>query len=178
MDSRENILLWKNSKLRIFIFIKDMQSLEKWLEQAKYVTIADIEKLEYGTKKQFLCLEKNYYRKITYAKLEDIFKGNIILQYSHLADLAGTVKWTDDTSPKEFEFHIECVPDFWFPLCKGTLPDFNVPPFLNLPNFQTDWKNYPKNTRIGWRGPIIDWDDVQNSPEPMNIAVRHYQRGR
>jgi hypothetical protein len=110
-------------------------------EKERHITIADIEKLKYGEKRIFRCVDKKY--------------PPIILNYSHLINLIGRIQWTKGFPPKEFEFHIECVPNFWFPLSGGKLPNFNVPGIFNLTDFKTDWKDYPKNTRIGWRGPII-----------------------
>ena len=106
-----------------------MVSLEEWLENINFVTIEDIEKLEYGDTKKFLCIDKRFYERFypTHrVPADEFFSENITFEYSHLAHLVGLIQFTEELGYKEFEFHLECVPDFWFPLCGGKLPNFTA----------------------------------------------------
>ena len=70
---------------------------------------------------------------------------------------------------KPFEFDIEYLEGNWYPLTDGYLPPKDPQGFAKL-NFKTKkhWKEFPKTTRVGWRGPMIKWDDLDKLP---NIII-------
>ena len=149
-----------------------MLNLYDWLDQAEYLTIKDIEKMKYGECKKLLCINKNFYdllpNKIkTPISIEELFGfSDVVCTYTHSDNLKGHLQWYfPSIEMKNFEFHIECIPNFFFRLSDGYLPDFNVPGVFDFKDFKTYWKDYPKETRLGWREPMIDWEKVKKYPK-------------
>lgn len=54
-----------------------------------------------------------------------------------------------------FTFDIEYKKDNWYPLVNGYLPEKDS---------QKHWSEFPKNTHIGARGPMIKWKDLVKLP--------------
>ena len=87
------------------------------------------------------------------------------MEYTHNRNLKGHIKWLNFCSDEmDFEFHIEVLKNRWYPLINGKLPPFLNKIFKVDKNIETNLYNYDKNTNIGWRGPMLLWSDVLNSP--------------
>ncbi len=167
-------------------------SLEKWIKYMKpsYLKIGDIKSLKKGDKLHLLCLDRNVYDLADSSQnknsrmAEDFFKNNYQLIYTHSQDLEGYVEWigisesdsdSDSDSDNEslnktnlvtnFTFDLNYMEGCWYPLKNGRLPDRDPQGFATI-NSETEklWSNYPDNTFIGWRGPMINFKDLANSP--------------
>jgi hypothetical protein len=73
----------------------------------------------------------------------------------HRGGLQGTILFkypnSDLETPQDFEFDIEYEPDHWFPLKDG--------------KYQGRlWSTWPSNTRIGWRGPMLKKEVLEQLP--------------
>ena len=72
-------------------------------------------------------------------------------------------KWQNNTEEAlNFEFEIEYKKNNWYPLINGTLPAEDEQGFSQLLGIEKNWSEFPKKTHIGWRGPIILWNDLKH----------------
>ena len=150
-------------------------NIENWLEfmSPDYLKIKDIVKMEPGQKETFLCIDRNFYELIYSNETGKIytpgefFKSNYIIEYTHDYNLHGTAVWIDkDISSEPFNFHINYYKQNWYPLDNnGYLPSNDPQGFVSFePQRKKYWEDFPNNTLIGWRGPMINWKHVLNSP--------------
>jgi len=152
-------------------------SVDDWIKHmsSQFITINDIKKLQQNDKIKFLCLDRNVYDLCDWNSKGDIknpelfFGNNYTFEYTHYENLKGSAKWNfqnDDENPVPFEFEIEYKQDHWYPLTDGNLPEKDCQGFFKFPkNMKKDWKEYPPNTCIGWRGPMLLWNTVKNGPQ-------------
>jgi len=158
--------------------VPDLDGLElgKWIEDTKpfHLRINDVMDFKEGQEIMFLVMDRNLYD----IACED--DGNILFQpkhffglntatYTHSRDLKGTIvyHWAQENSPEyPFEFEIEYAPGNWYPLTDGHLPARDpqeMAPFdYDEPKPYTD---FPVDTRLGWRGPMMKWDDLDIQPD-------------
>ena len=149
--------------------------LDKWIDHMtnKFITIKNISLMNKNEKKTFLCLDRNMYDLCSdnFNKGEfiatEFFKKNYILDYIHNDNLTGIGKMKNiDINYSIFNFDINYEYDYWYPLDNnGFLPNYDHQGFFNLNNVKKDWKKYPLNTLLGWRGPMLQWQDVENAPK-------------
>jgi len=125
-----------------------------------HLTINDITKLDSNKKIKILCIDRNIYDLIDMNKSNKSYKINKFFEnayqgiYIHDNNLQGMFLFNNDTEPQNFEFHIEWIPDHWYPLRNGILKSDEQ--FTFPVEFEgKSWKEFPLNTRIGWRGPMI-----------------------
>ena len=81
-----------------------------------------------------------------------------------MASLDGKIKhqWQNNNEePYNFEFEIEYKKNNWYPLTNGILPAEDEQGFSELLGEDKSWSEFPKSTHIGWRGPMILWDDLK-----------------
>lgn len=78
---------------------------------------------------------------------------------------------------RPFEFDIEYQKGNWFPLTNGMLPAKDPQGFANF-RFQKpkSWKEFPKTTHVGYRGPMIKWDDLDKLPNIIMTLDDEYQQ--
>ena len=163
-----------------------------------YLTIEDIINMEPGDKISLLCLDRNVYDFVSDYKSGEVmspeifFKDNYQLTYTHSHDLQGFVKWnysgessdsdsdsvySDHTDTDDervgimtiFEFDIKYADTCWYPLKDGKLPNRDPQGFAKI-NDETIkyWKDYPINTHIGWRGPMVPMKYLKDAPKVYN----------
>jgi hypothetical protein len=74
----------------------------------------------------------------------------------------------DGTDPNpyqyDFEFDIEYKDDSWYPLENGLLPSLPKTGTGLLDGRYKKWNELPKDTCVGWRGPMILWNDLDTLP--------------
>jgi len=148
--------------------------INNWVEhmQNKFVTIKDIVNMKQNDTETFLCLDRNMYDLFNphFNKGEipakQFFKENYIIDYIHNSNLNGLAFWkgiSENYVP--FYFQLNYKDNDWYPLDKnGYLPDSDPQEFVNLTGVNKYWKDYPETTLVGWRGEMINWKDVCNSP--------------
>jgi hypothetical protein len=151
-------------------------NINVWLEmmRPKYLTIKDILNMDPGQKETFLCIDRNFYDLIDHNSIGEILppieflKNNYIYEYTHDHDLHGTTIWK--TNPPEdisepFNFDINYYGEMWYPLNdEGCLPYRDSQGLFSFATIKRDYKEYDDDTLIGWRGPMINMNDVINSP--------------
>ena len=162
-------------------------TLNKLLENKKdkHLNISDIEKMKSGDKIKLLCIDRNFYDLIDHnlnqppSKPEDFFEFNYKIEYSHDKDLIGLSKWDYGGEPTSnsdsdnghndeipFTFDLNYKDESWYPLnSMGYLPEKDPQGYCNFKGVELNYKNYPTNTRIGWRGPMLKWNDVINGDD-------------
>jgi len=151
--------------------------------------ISDITKLQPGDKMDVLVLDRNVWDIALNKKINKpgvSYNSEIFFQqnsgtYVHNKDLSGKMVfcWDDDEDEDEnnfnhnFEFDIEYKPNKWYPLKNGVLPDKDPSGFCEFP-WQTEqhWTNFPVDTKIGYRGPMIPWSKLK---EMSNIYWKNEQ---
>lgn len=166
IDKNDNVVNLEKS-LDLWSWILHMRN--------KCLTIQDILEMKKGDTIKLLCLDRNVgdfadNYELSAEKASEFFKDNYIITYRHNKDLQG--EWffhnhLHDDGFDNFEFHIEYKTGCWYPLTEGRLPDTDPQGFSDInKNTKKDWKEYPTDTHIGWRGPMVRWDIVENDDTP------------
>ena len=135
---------------------------------------------------------------VTTIPVVDFFKHGYQLTYRHRRDLEGTACWNCDSDSdsssydsqysdpgcknndktntnknpigRHFSFDIEYKKNCWYPLENGKLPIKDPQEFAKFNhNTISYWKDYPETTRIGWRGPMINFKHLTNAPELLSF---------
>ena len=145
--------------------------ISEWINimKHKYITIKDIEKLNKGDCIKLLAIDRNFYDLIDCNKdgvetTPEIFlQDNYIFEYTHNNGLNGMIRWVKEEIINNFNFDINYNNDYWYPLNnEGELPEEDTQRLFSLKNIKKNYKEYPEETLIGWRGPMLLWDDVIN----------------
>ena len=145
--------------------------INSWLNimKDKYITIKDIEKLNKGDCVKLLAIDRNFYDLIDNNETgiempPDIFlQDNYIFEYTHNNKLNGMIRWIKEENINNFNFDINYNNDYWYPLNnEGELPEEDPQRLFSLKNIKKNYKEYPEETLIGWRGPMLLWEDVIN----------------
>ena len=154
---------------------------------ANSLTIADIMALTPGDKIKVITLDRNvldtnlgynvegvlYSAKKFFKRSKAIYTfkppENSVSGSTSQVRLVGDIIFSPNDDPiknKGFEFDIEWSPDNWYPLENGLLPAADWQGFSRFtPETIRDWRDYPTNTRIGWRGPMILWSKLKHLPQ-------------
>ena len=143
--------------------------IEDWLKQMEpfFITIKDVKNMENNEKNKFLCICRNFYDFMPEVKKEEaleaseLFKNNYKIYYIHDCDLKGKKYNKEKEKYDDFEFHIEYTKDYWYPLKDGKLPLKDPQGIYNLSPVKKNWSEYDDNTKVGWRGPILNWKYVE-----------------
>ena len=148
---------------------------EDWIQQieSKSLRIKDITELKAGTVLKLLVIDRNALERgvrdntpNTVYEPEEFFKTSFAM-YKHDTDLKGKILFGgDDGKFQDFEFDLylseaQC----WYPLKNQSIPakdeqgyfDFN----FGKPKYYSE---FDKNTEVGWRGPMIMWEELKNMP--------------
>ena len=150
-----------------------MQSIHinEWLNimKHKYITIKDIEKLNEGECIKLLAIDRNFYDLIdnnedgVSTPPEIFLQDNYIFEYTHNNGLNGTIRWIKEERIDNFNFHINYNNYDWYPLNnEGKLPEDDPQGLFSFKDIKKNYREYPKDTLIGWRGPMLLWEDVIN----------------
>jgi hypothetical protein len=137
------------------------------------LTINDIITLEKGFKLKVLCMHRNIWDLTLKDDImgkslspEDFFKNESAV-YVHEENLKGVIIGKDWDIPN-FEFCIEYKHHCWYPLKNGLLPASDPQGFSQFPwNDEKSWDSFPTNTKLGYRGFMIRWDDLAKLPNIM-----------
>jgi hypothetical protein len=157
---------------KIKLLNQEGYEIDKWIEQYRkyWITIKDIEKLKPNEKIKLLVLDRNVYdsldkfKKGQLYKPEKFFVNNSAIYWKNNNDsLSGKIKykWQKGSEPAyDFEFDIEYKKNSWYPLINGILLARDHQGFLELLGKDKNWLEFPKSTHIGWRGPMIMWNNL------------------
>lgn len=147
--------------------------VKKWLQRTsnKSLTIKDIRKLKKGDIIKMVVFDRNLYDTLDYSTKPNTlytpqyFFRKSIVKYTHNKDLTGKLQFVHNTSIDDFEFDIEFKPNNWYPLTNGILPKKDSQGFIKLLGKDKKWQDFSENTRIGWRGHMIQLDIVKKLPK-------------
>ena len=145
-----------------------------WLKksESKCLKISDIMKLTTGQKISVVSfhrntgdrsLESDINHRGCAIKPERFFR-NMIADYRHIKNMEGTLYFKNDGDNNEwpFELEVEYKPGFWYPLKDGYLPARDPQNIFGvLLGRKVHWKDLPKNTHVGFRGPMILLENVK-----------------
>ena len=146
-------------------------NIRTWMNNKDlHLTIKDIENLSIGDELVILCIDRNFMDCIAnnYGQRPMVaahfFNESYILTYKHEQDLHGKVKFRNlSTEFRDFNFDLEFKKDNWYPLNDlGFLPEADQQGLMNFIGCERDYRNYPDNTRIGWRGPMVIWSTINS----------------
>ena len=148
--------------------------VDDWMEHMKedFLKIEDITKLSKNDELELICFDRNMQDLMSKNKepilSEIFFRRNLRITYIHDNNLQGHAWWFVDqelpTKSELFEFHLEYTPGFWYPLKDGKLPDNDPQGLFNLGEVPKNYREYSLNTRVGWRGPMIELKKLKNAP--------------
>lgn len=149
--------------------------IDEWLDQMEphFLTIEDVKNMQHNDESQFLCICRNFYdlildnNKEEALKPSDLFKNNYKTHYIHDCDLKGKILSYNKEEYIKFEFHIEYKKGLWYPLKDGKLPQEDPQGLFNLSSAKKDWAEYDDNTKVGWRGPMLNWKFVEESEQKL-----------
>jgi|SRR3989304_4132521 len=157
-------------------------TLRQWRKYIKpqCLTINDVKQLNKGDTLYVLVMDRNL-TDITNAhnkceeikRPKDFFECNVAT-YVHNKDLQGDItfhfggfedKKKSRNLTREFEFDIEYDKNCWYPLTNGYLP-VKDPQGLGKFRYNSPkhYSMFSPTTRIGWRGPMIEWDKLDILP--------------
>ena len=155
--------------------------LQEWcdtIQQRSSVTIEDITNLNKGDQLELLLLDRNFVSNVTNEKHDadknynpSKFFGEQRAIYTHNKNLQGELKtfyeWDlSDDPPIQIEFHIEYMPDHYYPLKKGSLPAKDPDGIFDFPwTKKKKWTEFSPETKVGFFGPIVLWNEVANMPK-------------
>lgn len=160
--------------------VLDGLELGDWIRETKiyHLRIIDVMNLRPGQQIKVLVMDRNLYDIVckdgtgnTLFPAEEFFKSNTAV-YTHSYDMKGTIKysWQDEPcnrndpeckDPYPFEFEIEYAPRSWYPLTDNCLPARDPQEIALFDHDEPKrWTDFPQNTRVGWRGPMMKWEDV------------------
>jgi hypothetical protein len=155
-----------------------MVDVENYPEAMKpyWITIRDIVALKPRQKVKFLCFDRNYDELYNQRKIplkpgklytpQYFFRNNYIMEYTHDHDLSGYRVFKDMEGSDAFEFDIEYKPGHWYPLENGSLPTVDPQGLVNFgKNAGKHYMQFPPDTHVGWRGPMIRWSDLKYMPK-------------
>ncbi len=139
----------------------------KWLKKSEkyWLKIEDVEKLPVGHQLVVLTPNRNWgipvpetLKNNTTYRPETFFRP-----LKETWTYEGDLKYSWNGEKRDFE--IEYDEHSWYPL--GELGDFisRYYDILKVLRAKTHWTQYPKDTHVGHRGPIILWSDLKKLPK-------------
>ena len=157
---------------------KNTLNIDKWYKNSRkyWITINDIEQLLNNKKKNeiiVLMLDRNYLdiamghnKKNKSYNVNHFFRFN---KYKVIYDknLKGKLIYLNKKDPYKvnFEFEVEYKKDNWYPFINGYLPKNDPQGFDKLLGKKIHFSKFPKNTHIGFRGPMILWENIDKLPD-------------
>jgi hypothetical protein len=109
-------------------------------------------------------LEDAYYLRFTKGLEKDSIEGKFFIACG-LEEID-----TEDDDNNEGWLHVEYRPDCWYPFQNGIFEvmDPQLKSFGHerrlAPGSDRNWTEFPKNTRLGWRGPMIPISKMDQVP--------------
>lgn len=153
---------------------KNFLNVEKWYQESRkhWLTIDKYLKLNKRTK--VIMLDRNFadiafdanQRGKAYIPTQ-FFRKNVayLTPRSDGQNILACKLETSWGVSESIEFHIEYQKGFWYPLENGYLPKKDTQGIFKLFSAKKHWTDFPTSTHIGWRGPVITWEDLKKLPK-------------
>ena len=163
------------------------EAFEKWELETRpnHATIQTIMEIPLGESRVFLCLDRNVSEFISETIGENkpgdtlvpsqFFKTQTHIKFTKTGDgIEGTYIIADDLETIDYpyddavnDFDIEYKPNNWYPLCDGVFEGPDGKAVIYKGSYKIDkpkkhWTSFDKNTRIGWRGPMIPIEKIDD----------------
>jgi hypothetical protein len=161
-----------------------MVDCERWINETEkyHSTINDIIDIKIGETKIFLCIDRNFDEIINES---DLCKNNYYMVFTKIEGINGNMdifcgideahkEITNRKNPnykytRDEELHVNYTKKHWYPFQDGVFHviDSQTKRTLIKGN-DMSWQEFPKKTKVGWRGPMIDVkyiDEVKIYPE-------------
>ena len=153
----------------------------------KHLKISDVDKLKVGDVLDVFVYDRNFYDGLDDFEENKPYKATDILKHSHMKlHYKGGHVWDIEMSWGTYEHPIELSLEKldtnwkWSPLQNDMIHITNNITRSNQ-KVQKGWKpihmhydEFPKDTRVGWRGPMIPWKYVKFSLQwHFNRSYRH-----
>ncbi len=147
-------------------------NMEEWREKFrdKWIKSGFIGTLKTGDIIKILILDQNLYDiLLSYNELDILntdtrFFSRYIATYVHDKGLRGKLIFhlenNDDIIYDNFEFHVLCNDSCWYPLRNRVLPETYSKYLFPLMGREVHWDEFPLDTPVGLRGPIILWEEI------------------
>jgi hypothetical protein len=158
------------------------QKFENWERATKHLhtTIQRIRDIPIGETRNFLCLDRNVldlagnelskYKAGDEAIPSDVFNNNYHIKFTktdkgitgkfYIVNSREELNEPDDSSNERNDFDIEYLNDRWYPMENGILPASGDQGFSRLLGIKKKWTTFPLTTRLGWRGPMIPLERI------------------
>lgn len=173
----KNIYFQKYTTPEKIIKLKKMGcDFDEWYNKSRKYWLKLKTILHMNNNKEIKCLllDRNVcdiiYQSNKLGKLYDpksFFKNNVVT-IKKVKDLTVQIQFPHENKINEsrnFEFHVEYEKDNWYPLINGTLPDKCEQMGYSLLDKEYKWYELSENICIGYRGPMIMWNDVDLMPK-------------
>ena len=152
----------------------------QWINSTKdyHLTIKDIQEMKSGESLKVIILDRNtgdlfdkYNNSNTLYYPIDFFKHQMG-EFIKNKDMTGKLIFYNGINHDSnnnliidpFEFHIEYKLNYWYPLQNNIISITN-PEFKHInENYSKNINEFPLDTRVGWRGPMIKVDLLRKLP--------------
>jgi hypothetical protein len=155
----------------------------KWLFNAskKFITIQDMLSMKEGDIEWFYFFDRNLFE-FTHENKENkkytpnkFFKNGYAIKYTHVYGIFGKWEWYsnnkllyEESNCIDYDyFQVHLENDMWIKLTDGKMCQLPKPqPPVKFPNNLENkfWHVLPKNTLVGWRGPMMKLKDLKKMP--------------
>jgi hypothetical protein len=156
---------------------------QNWETESKpiHATIQTIVDIPIGNSQVFLCLDRNVldsagdvfaecYESDTEVLPSNVFGAGYHIKFTKIGEgltgtfiVANSLDEIDDEDPDDdsrTDFDIEYIPNHWFPMENGSLPANDWQGFAHLSGVAKSWTTFDPSTRLGWRGPMIPLERI------------------
>lgn len=146
--------IWKEPSLEIHDFIDICKD--------KHLTLEDIKELETGKELDLVVWDRNFEEYKIWKELqpEKVYDPETFFSENRCKCIyKGDLKWDivfgfGQTIQHPLHLNID---DYWLPIDNG---------YVNVPNGpKVLWYAFPDTTRIGWRGPVMLWNQLAKMPK-------------
>lgn len=143
-------------------------NIHTWIkDKSKHITIQDVLNLKSNEELNLLCIDRNFYDLVDHnigngpVKYDEFFKKSYKLKYLHVHGCYGQGQFNNSV-PKKFNFELEFNDHLcWYPVNDdGILPDVNILGRQLKTSHGHNFRDYPSDTRMGWRGPMIRINEI------------------
>lgn len=137
------------------------------------MTIADVIKMNYNESIDLLMMHRNFCDALGSPSGKTVYITDAAKSckctFTKQCGLGGqltfyNIEFTDVT----FEFDLEYMPGYWYPLRFGVLPPSDPDKIVVFPwegQRCIPWTEFSLETRIGWRGPCMPWSVAEKIPK-------------
>ncbi len=159
-------------------------SFENWENATRHfhATIQSIMDIPIGETRHFLCLDRNVldlagdalneYQQGDEATPSNVFGGNYHIKFTKTGEgITGKhyivynvdeLEKSNDLKDEQTDFDVEYANNCWYPMEDGFLPSNDSQGVCFLFGTKRKWDSFLPTTRLGWRGPMIPLEKIDD----------------